>query len=86
MLKKLMHTKLLLVVGCCINLIFIGGIYSQTYSIQGNVSTDFGPVSNALVTYIVQDGHVINFSTVTDTFGNYVLSIVYPFGEVHLSS
>ncbi len=32
MLKKLIHTQLLLVVSYCINLIFIGEIYSQIVS------------------------------------------------------
>ncbi|MFH1213852.1 MAG: T9SS type A sorting domain-containing protein [Candidatus Neomarinimicrobiota bacterium] len=57
-------------------LLIIKGISGQTFNIQGNVVTeDLTPVKYAAVTFIDQNDTTQRFSTVTDTLGDYRLSV-----------
>ncbi len=57
-------------------LLCTGKINSQTFHISGNISTDSVPVSFALVTFIDQSDTSKKYSAITDTSGNYQLSII----------
>ena len=50
--------------------------FAQNYLIKGNVSTDTEPVRYASVTFIDEYDSTRKYSTLTDTLGNYRLSII----------
>jgi len=58
-------------------LLFIGEAYSQTVIVKGNVSTaDSTPVKYASVTFIDENDTTKKYSTITETSGNYQLSVI----------
>ncbi|MBU0712280.1 T9SS type A sorting domain-containing protein [bacterium] len=56
-------------------MIILRQINGQTFNIQGNVSSSLLPVRFAAVTFINQNDTRQRFSTVTDSLGNYRLSV-----------
>jgi hypothetical protein len=50
--------------------------YGQTLVVRGNVSTSAGPVKLASVTFVDDSDTTRKFATLTDTSGNYNLSII----------
>ncbi|HVN47489.1 MAG TPA: hypothetical protein VMU30_01580 [Bacteroidota bacterium] len=56
---------------------FVSGVvYPQTFTIKGNVSTVTGPVRYASVTFVDSTDTTKQYSTLTDTSGNYQIGIV----------
>lgn len=51
-------------------------LWSQTFVVQGKVSTSTDPVRYASVTFIEKSDTTRKFSTITDSAGNYRLSVV----------
>jgi hypothetical protein len=64
-----------------ISLLLIKAVQSQTFHVQGNVSTDSTAVQNALVTFIDQSDRSISYSTLTDSLGNYQLDVITEISE-----
>lgn len=52
------------------------GLYAQTISVKGKVSSDFGAVSNASVTFTNNNDATEKYTVFTDTSGNYQVNIV----------
>ncbi|MFH1198115.1 MAG: T9SS type A sorting domain-containing protein [bacterium] len=49
---------------------------TETLNISGNITTDSIPVQNALITFIDETNPAITFSVLTDTAGNYNISVI----------
>jgi hypothetical protein len=57
-------------------LIVFNSIYSQTLNVQGSIIAGTTPVKFASVTFIDQSDTVKKFMTITDTLGNYHVSVL----------
>lgn len=60
---------------CCL-LFFSPSAYSQTFNIKGNISADSIPVRYASITFIDENDTTKKYSAITDTLGNYQLSVI----------
>ena len=57
-------------------LIVFNSLYSQTLNVQGSIIAGTTPVKYASVTFIDQSDTVKKFTTITDTLGNYHVSVL----------
>jgi len=75
LLYLILHATLKLF--CLLILLLIGETYSQTITVKGKVSTTGStPVKYASVTFVDGSDTTKKYSTITDTSGNYQLSVI----------
>jgi len=68
---------------CLLSLLFINRVNSQTFTVKGKISTtDSIPVKYASVTFIDMSDTLKQYTTVTDTAGNYQISVVTAMHDV----
>jgi len=66
-----------------LSLLLINRVNSQTFTVKGNISTtDSIPVKYALVTFVDMSDTLKQYAAVTDTMGNYQLSVVTAMHDV----
>ncbi|MFH1194556.1 MAG: T9SS type A sorting domain-containing protein [bacterium] len=74
--KQLQITYLLVTILCGISKQSLCQSVTETFIISGNISTENNPVQNALITFFDEANPANSFNAVTDTVGNYSISII----------
>jgi hypothetical protein len=59
-----------------IGLFVFNSLYSRTFNVQGNISAGTTPIKYVSVTFIDQSDTAKKFTTLTDTLGNYHVSVL----------
>jgi len=68
---------------CLLSLLFINRVNSQTFTVKGKISTtDSIPVKYASVTFVDMSDTLKQYAAVTDTAGNYQISVVTAMHDV----